>query len=93
MSFIPKLTSAAQLQRNFRKVIEEAKEDKEPVVILRHNKPEAAVVDIETFETLSQKAGLYDEITALEALKQSEEEYQLGKAKKLTSLSSLLDED
>ena len=93
MSFIPKLTSSASLQRNYRKVIEAAKEGKEPVVLLHRNKPEAAVVDIETFEQLAQKANLYDEIKALEALKQSEEEYKSGNVKKLNSLLSLANED
>ena len=93
MSLIPKLTSAAQMQRNYKRVIETAKETKEPVVVLRRNKPEAAVVDIETFEEIFQKAALYDEMKALEAIKQSEREFRSGKTKKLLSLRTLLDED
>lgn len=93
MSLIPKLTSVTQIQRNYKKVIETAKETKEPVVILRRNKPEAAVVDIETFEELSQKATLFDELKALEAIRQSEKEYKSGKAKKLIRPQNLLSED
>ena len=92
MSLIPRLTSAAQIQRNYKRVIETAKETKEPVVILRRNKPEAAVVDIETFEEIFQKAILFDEMKALEAIKQSEKEYRSGKARELRSLKDLLDE-
>ena len=93
MSLIPKLASVAQIQRNYKKVIETAKETKEPVVILRHNKPEAAVVDFDTFEELSAKAAGFDELKAIEAIGESEKEYRSGKAKKLTSLKNLLDED
>lgn len=93
MSLIPKLTSAAQIQRSYKKVIETAKETKEPVVILRRNKPEAAIVDIETFKEISQKAALFDELKAIEAIKQSEKEYRAGKAKKLRAPKNLLNED
>jgi prevent-host-death family protein len=93
MSLIPKLASVAQIQRNYKKVIETAKDTKEPVVILRHNKPEAAVVDIETFEEISRKAASFDELKAVEAIKQSETEFKGGKARRLRSLKDLLDED
>lgn len=93
MSLIPKLTSAAAIQRNYRKVIETVKETKEPVVILRRNKPEAAVVDIETFEQLIKKAESYDELRALETITQSEKEFKSGKAEKFSSLADLFDED
>ncbi|OGY27714.1 MAG: hypothetical protein A2864_02795 [Candidatus Woykebacteria bacterium RIFCSPHIGHO2_01_FULL_39_12] len=93
MSLIPKLTSAAAMQRSYKKVIETAKETKEPVVILRRNKPEAAVVDIDTFEKISQKADLFDEMRALQTIEASEREYKTGKAKKLSSLKDLVDED
>ena len=89
MSLIPKLTSAAAMQRSYKKVIETAKETKEPVVILRRNKPEAAIVDIDTFEKLSKKAESYDELRALEAIAQSEREFKSGKAKVLRSFKDL----
>ena len=93
MSILPKLTSAAKMQRSYKKVIEAVKETKEPVVILRRNKPEAAIIDIETFEEILQKAESFDELKAIEAIKRSEKEYRGGKAKKLKSLKSLLDEN
>ncbi len=89
MSLIPKLTSAVAIQRNYKKVIETVKETKEPVIILRRNKPEAAMIDIETFEELSKKADSYDELRALEAITQSETEFRSGKAKTLRSLKDL----
>lgn len=92
MSLIPKLTSAAKIQRNYKRIVEQAKETKEPIVILRRNTPEAAIVDIETFEEISRKAESFDEIKAIEAIEQSEKEYRSGQAKKLTSLKNLLDE-
>jgi len=93
MALIPKLISASAIQRSYKKVIEMAKETKEPVVILRRNKPEAAVVDIDTFEELSKKADSYDELRALRTIAQSEDEFKEGKAEKFTSLSDLLNED
>lgn len=93
MPFLPKLTSAAKMQREYKKVLDTVKETREPVVILRRNKPEAAIIDIETFEELSQKAANFDELKAIEAISESEAEYKAGKAKRLTSLDALLDED
>lgn len=93
MSLIPELTSSAQMQRNYKKVVETAKKTKEPVVILNRNKPEAALMDIDTFEKISKKADLFDEMKALQSIEKSEKEFQEGKAKKLSSLKDLLDED
>ncbi|MCH8821677.1 type II toxin-antitoxin system Phd/YefM family antitoxin [Patescibacteria group bacterium] len=89
MSLIPKLTSAVAIQRSYKKVIEAVKETKEPVIILRRNKPEAAIIDIETFEELSRKAESYDELRALESIEQSEREFKSGKTKVLKSLKDL----
>ncbi len=81
------------MQRNYKKVIETAKETKEPVVILRRNKPEAAIVDIDTFEELFKKAESYDELRALETIAQSEKEFKSGEAEKFDSLADLVNED
>jgi prevent-host-death family protein len=93
MSIIPKLTSVAAIQRNYKKVIETAKETKEPVVILKRNRPEAAIVDIDTFEKIFHKANLFDEMKALHTIEASEKEYKAGRSKKLSSLKNLLHED
>lgn len=89
---LPKLTSVANLQRKYKQVLNEAKNSGEPVYILKHNSPEAAVLDIDTFNQIVTKADKFDELQALQALQASEKEFKSGKAKKLRSLTDLIDE-
>ena len=93
MTRLSKLTSVANLQRKYKQVLNEAKNSGEPVFVLRHSHQEAAVVDIDTFNQITAKADKFDELLALQSLKNSEKELKEGKVKELVSLKDLIDED
>ena len=75
----PKTTTAREIQRNYRKIFDEVKKTKEPVFIMRNNKPDVAIVNAQKLE----------EMEAVIAVLQSREEARRGKAKVLKSLKDL----
>lgn len=79
----PRTTTAREIQRNYKKVFETVKRTKEPVFVMKNNKPEVAIIDPKKLE----------EMEAVIAVLQSREEARTGKAKVLRgSLRELWDE-
>ncbi|MDO8503447.1 MAG: type II toxin-antitoxin system Phd/YefM family antitoxin [bacterium] len=75
----PRTTTAREIQRNYKKVFETVKRTKEPVFVMKNNKPEVAIIDAKKLE----------EMEAILAVLQSREEARAGKAKILKSLKDL----
>jgi PHD/YefM family antitoxin component YafN of YafNO toxin-antitoxin module len=88
MSLLPNTVSAKDIQRNYRKAFDLAKETGEPVVVLTNNRPDVAIVDVKVLEKMIEKIEMMD---AMEAIKIAEVEHKQGKIKKLSSLSDLLE--
>ena len=55
MFTIPKTTTIREIQRNYKKVFEEVKKTKEPIVIMKNNKPDIALVDVQKLEELNRQ--------------------------------------
>jgi PHD/YefM family antitoxin component YafN of YafNO toxin-antitoxin module len=79
MFTLPKFTSAREIQRNYRRLFDGVKKSKRPLIVMRNNKPEVAIIDIKKLDELEAVASV------LRSLKQIKE----GKAKLLTSLTNL----
>lgn len=73
MFTFPKTTTGRELQRNYRKVFDLVKKTKQPVVVMRNNKPDVAIIDAKKLE----------EMEAILAVLQSREEARQGKVKEL----------
>ena len=90
---MPLMVSATDLQRNSAGIIKRAKASGKPIVVVRNNKPEVAVIDIKKLEELIKKARDWEEKDALEAIKEGEEEFQAGKTLLLSDdMHELLDD-
>jgi prevent-host-death family protein len=79
MFSIPKITTAKDIQKNYRRVFDYVKKTQRPVVVMRNNKPDVAIVDVKKLE----------EMEAVIDVLQSREEVRQGKAKPLKSLKDL----
>lgn len=79
MFSFPKTTTAKDLQKNYRKVFDLAKKTGEPVVVMRNNRPDVAIVDVKKLE----------EMEAILEVLESREEARKGKVKLLRSLTDL----
>jgi prevent-host-death family protein len=79
MFTFPKTTTGKQLQQNYRQIFDLVKKTKEPVIVMRNNQPDVAIVDVKKLE----------ELGAIADVLISREETEKGKAKVLKSLTDL----
>ncbi|MBU1031442.1 type II toxin-antitoxin system Phd/YefM family antitoxin [Patescibacteria group bacterium] len=73
------MTTAREIQRNYRKIFDLVKKTKEPVVVMRNNKPEVVIMDP---KKLSEMQAILDVL-------ESREEARTGKMKELKSFKDL----
>ena len=86
----PKTTTVREIQRNYKKVFEQVKRTKEPVIVMKNNKPDVAVVDVRTLDELNKRVEELELEDAIRSVKQGEKEYKEGKAVIANSLADLL---
>ena len=79
MNIIPILVSASDLQRDSARIIKLAKSGGEPVIVVRNNKPEAAVVSLKKLQFLLDRVEELETKDALEAIRIGEKERRAGK--------------
>lgn len=75
----PRTTTAREIQRNYKKVFSTAKRTKEPIFVMKNNRPEVAIVDVRKLE----------EMEAILAVLESREDVRQGRGKVLKSLRDL----
>lgn len=71
--------SARQIQRGYKKVLEDANKSKEPIVVMANNKPLGAIISLDLLEKLQIEAVLNEAL----------EEYKAGKTKKISTMGEL----
>lgn len=79
MYSFPRMTTAREIQRNYRKIFDLVKKTKEPIVVMKNNKPEIVLMDA---KKLSEMQAILDVLEA-------REEIRAGKGKILKSLKDL----
>jgi len=79
MNIIPTLVSASDLQRDSARIIRLAKSGGEPVIVVRNNKPEAAVISLKKLQFLMDRVEDLETKDALEAIRIGEKERRAGK--------------
>lgn len=75
--------SAKQIQREYKKVFEEANKSNQPMVVITNNKPVGAVIGLDLLDRLNRNIQL--ELLEKEAL----EEYKKGKTKTISTSQGL----
>lgn len=71
--------SARQIQREYKKVLEDANKSKEPIVVMSNNKPQGAIIGLDLLESIQLE----------EVLRQALIESREGKTKKISTLEEL----
>lgn len=54
MKLMPQTVSSKDIQTSYKVIFEKAMRLKEPIVVLKNNKPQVAIIDYEEFEKLQQ---------------------------------------
>ena len=71
--------SARQIQREYKKVMENANKSKEPIIVMSNNKPLGAVIGLDLLEKFQADA----------VLKEAFKEYEAGKTKAISTPEEL----
>lgn len=71
--------SARQIQREYKKVLQQANQSEEPIVVMTRNKPIGAVIGLDLLEKLQIEA----------VLKEAFDEYKAGKTKNISTSEEL----
>jgi len=71
--------SARQIQREYKKVLEDANKSNEPIIVMANNKPLGAVIGLDLLEKIQLEA----------VLKEALEEYKAGKTKSIFTKEEL----
>lgn len=84
------IVSSSELQKNYKKVFNKAKRTKRPVIVMRGDNPEVAVVDIKVLENLEKELEELEIEKTLRAIAEGEKEFKEGKTIKADSVLDLL---
>lgn len=71
--------SARQIQREYKKVLEDANKSNEPIIVMANNKPLGAIIGLDLLEKIQLEA----------VLKEALEEYKAGKTKSISTKEEL----
>lgn len=93
MNLFPQMVSTSELQRNSAKVIRMAQRGSDPVIVVRNNKPEVAVISIKRLKTLIEKETDWETKDALEAIREGEEALKSGTLYGTSNFSEFLTDD
>lgn len=73
------IVSARQIQRSYKKVLQEANKSKKPIVVMSNNKPLGAIIGLDLLEKLQLDA----------ALEEALEDYKAGRTKSISTPEEL----
>lgn len=93
MKLMPQTVSSKDIQTSYKAIFKKAMRLKEPIVVLKNNKPHVAIVDVNYLEDLQDKARQAELADALEAIRSYEEDKKYSRLIELNSLEDLLDEE
>jgi prevent-host-death family protein len=75
--------SVPDLQRKYREVIDAAKDSKDAVVLNNNSRPEAVVIDVDTYDELIKDLYPYNEAYTKKVVERSRASLKKGRGKKL----------
>lgn len=81
------IVSVSDIQKNYRKIFDRAIRTRQPIVVMRDNKPDVAVIDIKTLSDLQEKVVQSEIADTLEAVKQGNTELKERKTVQTDSLA------
>ncbi|PIP57867.1 hypothetical protein COX03_00810 [Candidatus Woesebacteria bacterium CG22_combo_CG10-13_8_21_14_all_39_10] len=91
MITIPDMANVADLQRDYRGLVNGLKKTGKPVVILSNGNPDIVVMDVATYNSYTQNLKELQEMYLLDMAKEGMKEYKEGDTKTLKKDQKLLD--
>ena len=89
---MPETYSVKDVQASYKAIFDNAKSSKKPIIVLKNNKPEVAIIDIETLEEMYKKIEQFEMEDLNKAIQIYKKEKKAGKLRRLNSLDDLFNE-
>jgi len=86
---MPKTASPRDIQRNYRTLFDEVKDNEEPLVVMNNNQPDVVVISYKQYKIFTRSQEEHEQDMARTAILNYESEKKAGKLKKLSSLADL----
>lgn len=90
LSILEQITSVEELIRNYRTIFDKVKKTKKPLIVLRRNRPDIALVAIDWLREVEDRLREAEEETVLAIIGEGRKEFKQGKAKVLKSITTLM---
>lgn len=90
---IPQITTVANLQRDYRTLVDKIKRTGEPLVVVNNGKPDVVVISVKTYNDRTRRLKELEEGYLLKVLEEAKKEHREGKTvwlKKGQKLSDIL---
>lgn len=88
-SILRQLVSVQEVARNYRAIFDRVKKTKKPIIVLRRNIPDVALVDVNWLEEVEKELQELEEERVLRIVTEGRKEFKEDKAKVLKSITSL----
>lgn len=89
-TLMPKTVSVSDIQKDYRKVFDNVKKTKEPIIVLTNNKPDVAIIDYDALEKLRRIAYEAEIEDTLKVVAEGRKEHKKGKTIKAKSVADLI---
>ncbi len=89
-SGLPQMASVQELQRGYRHLLDLVKKTKEPLYLLRNNKPEVVIIDLDRFSQMNEAIRSAEEADTLEMVRTYKKAKKEGKLIEVDSLADLI---
>ncbi|MBI4121702.1 MAG: type II toxin-antitoxin system Phd/YefM family antitoxin [Parcubacteria group bacterium] len=86
----PKTVSIQEIQKSYRTLFNEVMKTKDPLLVLKKNKPEVVILDVETYEHMVDNVEKFEHEMARQAIEDYHEAKKAGTLIKINSLADLL---
>lgn len=89
---MPNTVSSKDIQTSYKAIFQKAMRLKEPIIVLKNNKSQVAIVDIETFDDMKKRIVELEILDALDSIRSYEEDKKHNRLITRKSLKELIDE-
>lgn len=90
LNILNQIVSVEEMVRNYRMIFDRVKETRKPMIVLRRNRPDIALIDVNLLQEIEEKLKKWEEQQLVGIVKEGREEFKQGKTRVLKSISSLM---
>lgn len=90
LSIFNQIVSVEEMIRNYRFIFDKVKSTGKPIIVLRRNRPDVALINIDWLEQTERKLKQFEEENMIKIVNEGRKEWKKGKVKVMKSISTLM---